>query len=67
MYAGDLRIESGKVIDITNLSGTFKCDDPDGLIAVAEQLLDQGFDFGEDALRFFPNDGSPPVILNMEQ
>jgi hypothetical protein len=66
LYAGDLRIESGEIIDLTNLSGTFQFDDPDGLIAVAEQLLNQGFDFAEDAIRFFPNDGSLPLILNME-
>jgi hypothetical protein len=66
LYAGDLRIEFGKIVDITNLSGTFQFDDPDGLVAVAEQLFDQGFAFAEDAIRFFPNDGSSPLILNME-
>lgn len=66
LYAGDLRIELGEIIEITNLSGTFQFDDPDGLVAVAEQLFDQGFDFADDAIRFFPNDGSLPQILNME-
>src|SRR5262245_63707473 len=39
MYAGDLTIHAGEVVDITNLSGTFQCDDPAGLLAADDQLI----------------------------
>src|SRR5437667_409792 len=41
-YAGDLTIADGKVIDLTNLSGTFRFDDEAGLKEVAEQIRRQG-------------------------
>ena len=63
MYAGDLTIHNGKIIDVTNLSGTFRFDDENGLRAVAEQLRRQGFVVEVGAVRFFPLDGSRPVIL----
>jgi len=63
MYAGDLNIEAGEVIDITNLSGTFQCDDPAGLLAAADQLRRQGRKLRRAAVRFFPADGSPPCVL----
>src|SRR5437773_6438674 len=62
-YAGDLNIQAGEVIDITNLSGTFQCDDPAGLLAVAGQLRHQGLTIRAGAVRFFPADGSPPRVL----
>jgi hypothetical protein len=63
MYAGDLSIQAGEVIDVTNLSGTFQCDDPAGLLAVADQLYRQGLRIRPTAVRFFPADGSPPRVL----
>jgi hypothetical protein len=63
MYAGDLTIHNGKIIDVTNLSGTFQFDDEAGLLAVADQLRSQGFVVEVGAVRFFPPDGSMPVIL----
>jgi hypothetical protein len=63
MYAGDLSILGDEVIDITHLSGTFQCDDPGGLLAVADQLLRQGLTIRVSAVRFFPADGSPPCVL----
>jgi hypothetical protein len=63
LYAGDLTIRDGKVFDVTNLSGTFQFDDETGLLAVAEQLRNQGFLVEVGAVRFFPADGSRPVIL----
>ena len=41
LYAGDLTLQGGKVIDLTNLSGTFEFDDEEGLREVAEQLRRQ--------------------------
>lgn len=38
MYAGDLTLKDGKVIDLTNLSGTFPVDDENGLRGVAAQI-----------------------------
>ena len=63
LYAGDLTISGGVVIDLTNLSGTFQFDDEEGLRAVAAQLKQQGLQVVAGAVRFFPADGSPPVIL----
>jgi hypothetical protein len=63
MYAGDLRIEGAEVVDVTNLSGTFQCDEPAGLLAVADQLVRHGLRIRPRATRFFPADGSPPWVL----
>lgn len=63
LYAGDLTVANGKVGDVTNLSGTFQFDDEAGLRAVAQQLRQQGLEVEVGAVRFFPLDGSPPVIL----
>lgn len=62
-YAGDLTIQSGKVSDVTNLSGTFQFDDEEGLKEIAEQIRRQGVEIEVGAVRFFPSDGSLPVIL----
>ncbi|HLN33339.1 MAG TPA: hypothetical protein VK395_36765 [Gemmataceae bacterium] len=63
IYAGDLRVERRRIVDVTNLSGTFQFDDPHGLLSVATQLAVLGFIINEGAVRFFPMDGSPPCIL----
>ncbi len=63
MYAGDLTILGGAVADLTNLSGTFQFDDEDGLRATAQQVRAQGVNINVGAVRFFPADGSGPVIL----
>lgn len=62
-YAGDLTLEMGRVVDLTNLSGTFQFEDEAGLLEVAEQLRRQGLAVEVGAVRFFPPDGSMPVIL----
>lgn len=63
MYAGDLTISGGEITDITNLSGTFQFDDPNGLCEVAEQFKRQGLTVRTGAIRLFPADGSPPRML----
>ena len=63
MYAGDLSVLPGTVVDFTNLSGTFQFDDPDGLLAAADQLAAQGMTIRARAVRFFPANGSPPQVL----
>jgi hypothetical protein len=63
MYAGDLTIRGGLVADLTNLSGTFEFDDEDGLREVAKELTRLGLSIDPGAVRFFPSDGSPPVVL----
>ena len=63
IYAGDLTIRGGRVNDVTNLSGTYRFDDSDGLLAVAAELERQGFVLEPDAVRLFPYDGSRPTIL----
>jgi hypothetical protein len=63
MYAGDLTIKHGRIHAVTNLSGTFQCDDPDGLLAIAVELERIGFEVVSGAVRFFPPDGSRPRVL----
>jgi hypothetical protein len=63
MYAGDLTVSSGEIVDVTNLSGTFQLDDPAGLLSVAERLEDLGFIVVPGAVRFFPMDGGRPIVL----
>lgn len=62
-YAGDMTVRGGKVADLTNLSGTFQFDDEDGLREVARQLRNQGLDVEAGAVRFFPPNGTAPVVL----
>ena len=62
-YAGDLTVQGGKVVDLTNLSGTFQFDDEAGLKAVAEEIRQQGLTVEQGAVRFFPADGSRPIVL----
>jgi hypothetical protein len=63
LYAGDLTVHNGSIVDLTNLSGTFQFDDEAGLLQLASQLRQQGWVLEVGAVRFFPQDGSPPVIL----
>jgi hypothetical protein len=63
MYAGDMTIRRGRVVDLTNLSGTFQFDDEVGLREVAAELRRQGLQVEVGAVRFFPADGSAPVVL----
>jgi hypothetical protein len=63
IYAGDLTVRGGKVVDLTNLSGTFEFDDESGLREVADEFHKQGMAIEVGAVRFFPADGSPPVVL----
>ncbi|HEX5104807.1 MAG TPA: hypothetical protein VFV87_13390, partial [Pirellulaceae bacterium] len=63
LYAGDFRIDKGMIEDVTNLSGTFQFDDPAGLLAAADQLIQQGLAVLPGGVRFFPPDGSPPQVL----
>jgi len=63
LYAGDLRIESGVVVELTNLSGTFQFDDVDGLRDVACELRTTGLSVAPGKVRLFPNDGGSPLIV----
>ena len=63
MYASDLTIEHGKIKDVTNLSGSFQFDDPDGLFHIATVLERGGFAIEPGGVRLFPMDGSRPIIL----
>jgi hypothetical protein len=62
-YAGDLTVRGGKVVDLTNLSGTFQFDEEYGLRDVAAEIRNQGLNVEPGAVRFFPADGSPPIVL----
>jgi len=50
-------------VDLTNLSGTFQFDDEDGLRDVADELRRSVLTVERGAVRFFPADGSRPVVL----
>jgi hypothetical protein len=63
MYAGDMTVRRGRVVDLTNLSGTFQFDDEDGLREVVAELSRQGLQVEAGAVRFFPTDGSAPIVL----
>jgi hypothetical protein len=63
MYAGDMTIRGGRVVDLTNLSGTFQFDDEDGLRDVAAELRRRGLIVESGAVRFFPANGSQPIVL----
>lgn len=63
MYAGDMTVRGGPVIDLTNLSGTFRFEDADGLLAVADELVGSGLALDPGAVRLFPLDGSRPIIV----
>jgi hypothetical protein len=63
IYAGDLTVRSGRIVDLTNLSGTFEFDDEDGMRDVASEVRRQGLQIEVGAVRFFPADGSRPVVL----
>lgn len=63
MYAGDMTIRHGRVVDLTNLSGTFQFDDETELREVAAELRRQGLSVDVGAVRFFPIDGSAPRVL----
>jgi hypothetical protein len=62
-YAGDLTVVGGRVVDLTNLSGTFQFDDQAGLLDVVGELRRQGLAIETGAVRFFPADGSRPIVL----
>ena len=62
-FAGDLVIEHGRIKDVTNLSGTFQFDDPDGLLALVNELERLGFAVDAGGVRFFPQDGGLPKVL----
>lgn len=63
LYAGTLRISGQVVLELTNLSGTFRCDDDDGLVIIADWLRQQGWHIARDSVRFFPFDGGTPYIV----
>lgn len=63
LYAGDLRIVAGKVKDVTNLSGTFQFNEVAGLLEIAEEMEKIGLEVQDNAVRFFPTDGSAAIIL----
>ena len=63
LYAGDMTVRGGRVVDVTNLSGTFQFDDEAGLLEVAAELRRQGLVVETGAVRFFPANGSSPVVL----
>ncbi len=57
-----MTVRGGRVVDLTNLSGTFQFDDEEGLREVAAELRRQGLQVEPGAVRFFPTDGSAPVL-----
>lgn len=64
LFAGDLTIDGGCVVDLTNLSGTFQFSSREGLLRVARKFRDEGLVVAANAVRYFPPDGSTgPQVL----
>ena len=63
LYAGTLSVLHRWIVELTNLSGTFRCDDDEGLLSVADWLEQHGISILPNAVRFFPHDGARPYIL----
>ena len=64
LYAGDVTIENGRIKDLTNLSGTFQFDDPNGLLEVARAVMSMGIPIDAGAVRLFSHiDSAPPRVL----
>lgn len=53
LYAGDFEIQNNIVIHLTNCSGTFQPDDPEGLRRVARAISKQGLRVANTACKFF--------------
>lgn len=53
LYAGDLVVKKGEIVSLTNLSGTFQFEDPDGLREVAACCQQNGFFLHPQCVRFF--------------
>ena len=52
-YAGDLTIRNGRIVDITNCSGTFQFDDEAGLRDVVHVLRQQGWEILARKVKLF--------------
>ncbi len=64
MYAGDFTKSSNRIIDLTNLSGTFQFSEPEGLLSVAHALKELGFQIVPGSVRLFSHvDNSRPRVL----
>lgn len=63
LYAETLCKVDRCVTELTNLSGTFRCDDEEGLLAVADWLEDNGLELEPGSVRFFPFDGGRPFVV----
>ena len=53
MYAGELRIQAGTVVQLNNCSGTFEPDSVRGLRQVADVIESLGFKFEAGSVQFF--------------
>lgn len=64
LYAGDLTIRAGQIVDLTNCSGTFQFADTEGLLAVARSIEATGFRLQPGAVRWFSHlDATRPTVL----
>lgn len=64
MYAGEMEILTRRVQKMTNSSGTFMPDDPQGLLDAADQLKNQGLVVEPGAVIFMDHFGTArPVTL----
>ena len=63
LYAGDLTIQQNRIVDLTNLSGTFQFEEADGLLRVAKIIEGLGITIDSGAVRLFPLDGQRPIVL----
>jgi hypothetical protein len=63
-YAGDITFQHGKIVDVTNCSGTFQFDDAEGLYRIAGLIRQVGWKIESGSVRLFSHTQSArPVIL----
>jgi hypothetical protein len=58
-----MTIRGHKIVDLTNLSGTFQFDDELGLKEVAAEIRRLGVVVETGAVRLFPSNGSRPIVI----
>lgn len=63
-YAGDLTVNTGRIHDLTNCSGTFQFDDAEGLQIVVSLLRQYGWEIEPGGVKLFSHAHvARPVVL----
>lgn len=64
LYAGDVTVLGDRIVDLTNLSGTFQFSGREGLLSIAKSLEELGFRIDAGAVRLFSHiDSARPEVI----